>query len=176
MLQFVHMSKLFGFFAVVDLSQLYFINISSHASLKYSSVQPLQQQIHRQRPNHQHVHPVLPVVQRQARVQHPADQIVVQNQEEDDDEEEEEDEVQPLFDWQPYRYDDPFSSDWLKDFERRKGKQLSQHSRFQKWKDTSASEIKAYIALQIGMGLCQKNEIEDYWGSFWLTRLCFSDA
>ena len=39
---------------------------------------------------------------------------------------------------------------------------LSPHSRFNKWEDTSPQEIKANVALQIGMGLCQKNEIEDY--------------
>ena len=54
--------------------------------------------------------------------------------------------------------------------------QLPQYSRFQKWKETNVAEVKAYIALQIAMGLCQKNEIEDYWGTFWLTHLSFSDV
>jgi hypothetical protein len=43
------------------------------------------------------------------------------------------------------------------------------NSRFRKWVDTDVSEIKAMIALQVAMGLCQKNEIEDYWSTYPLT-------
>jgi hypothetical protein len=51
--------------------------------------------------------------------------------------------------------------------------QLPKYSRFLKWQDTSPEEIKAFIALQISMGLCQKNEIEDYWENWWLTNTAF---
>ena len=42
---------------------------------------------------------------------------------------------------------------------------LPVHSRFSNWIETDRNEIKAYTALQIAMGLCQKNEIADYWGN-----------
>lgn len=44
-----------------------------------------------------------------------------------------------------------------------------QSSRLHKWYDTSVEEMKAYLALQIAMGLCQKPSLEDYWGTFWIT-------
>lgn len=49
-------------------------------------------------------------------------------------------------------------------------------SRFHKWVDITESELKAYVALQIAMGLCQKNEIEDYWETHWLTQTHFSEV
>lgn len=119
------------------------------------------------------------------------------------------------FKWEKYRYDDPYSNDWLPDFTRRRGvlvdtnnfkevdyfkyffpsaafelisneinryasqylenRQLKIHSRFRKWKESNVFEVQAYIALQIAMGMCQKNEIEDYWGTYWLTYLPFTD-
>ena len=51
-----------------------------------------------------------------------------------------------------------------------------QHSRFNAWEETNISEMKAYVALQIAMGLCQKHELADYWEKYWLTSLNFSDV
>jgi len=56
------------------------------------------------------------------------------------------------------------------------GNILSTHSRYKKWKDTNVFEIQAYIALQIAMGISQKNELEDYWGTYWLTYLPFTEV
>lgn len=39
----------------------------------------------------------------------------------------------------------------------------------------SPNEVKAYIALQMAMGLCQKNEQADYWGQFRLTLTPFTE-
>lgn len=47
-------------------------------------------------------------------------------------------------------------------------------SHFLSWIDTSKAEIKAFIALQIAMGLCQKPSIRSYWNKFWLTYTPFS--
>ena len=47
-------------------------------------------------------------------------------------------------------------------------------SRFLSWIDTSKAEIKALIALQIAMGLCQKRSIPSYWNKFWLTYTPFN--
>ena len=47
-------------------------------------------------------------------------------------------------------------------------------SRFLSWIDTSKAEIKAFIALQIAMGLCQKPSIRSYWNKFWLTYTPFN--
>ena len=41
------------------------------------------------------------------------------------------------------------------------------------WHDTSNGEMKAYVALQIAMGFCQKPSLEDYWSTFWLTHTDF---
>lgn len=46
---------------------------------------------------------------------------------------------------------------------------FSENSHFHYWHDTSSEEMKAYVALQIAMGLCQKPSLEDYWGTYWLT-------
>ena len=35
--------------------------------------------------------------------------------------------------------------------------------RFNSWIGTIVNELQAYLALQMAMGFCQKNEIEDYW-------------
>ena len=49
--------------------------------------------------------------------------------------------------------------------------QLSMNSIFKKWNGVSANEIKAYIALEIGMGLVHKPTLGSYFGkTFWLTR------
>ena len=52
----------------------------------------------------------------------------------------------------------------------------SQHSRFNAWEETNISDMKAYVALQIAMGLCQKHELADYWEKYWLTSVNFSDV
>lgn len=54
------------------------------------------------------------------------------------------------------------------------GNNLSPHSRFQRWSETSSEEMKAYVAVQIAMGLNNRPEIEDYWGEYWLTKNKFS--
>ena len=46
--------------------------------------------------------------------------------------------------------------------------------RFLSWIDTSKAEIKAFIALQIAMSLCQKPSIRSYWNKFWLTCTPFN--
>lgn len=46
-------------------------------------------------------------------------------------------------------------------------------SRFHAWSDTSVEEIKAFVALQIAMGLCNKPAISDYWSTYWLTSVDF---
>ena len=47
-------------------------------------------------------------------------------------------------------------------------------SRFHAWNDTSPNEIRAFVALEIAMGLCQKPAHSDYWSGFWLTAVPFS--
>ena len=47
-------------------------------------------------------------------------------------------------------------------------------TRFLSWIDTSKAEKKAFIALQIAMGLCQKPSIPSYWNKFWLTYTPFN--
>lgn len=54
--------------------------------------------------------------------------------------------------------------------------EFSQYSRFRNWVPTTVSEIEAYVALQIAMGINNKPELEDYWGTFWLTRNLFCDV
>ena len=49
-------------------------------------------------------------------------------------------------------------------------------SRFHQWKDTDAVEMKAYVALNIAMGLCNKPSIADYWGTYWLTHTPFKQV
>ena len=43
------------------------------------------------------------------------------------------------------------------------------NSRFWVWCNTTSNEIKAFVALQIAMGLCKKHVVEDYWSKTWLT-------
>ncbi len=47
--------------------------------------------------------------------------------------------------------------------------QLKPNSRFHAWYDVSVSEMKAFLALHLCMGLVEKAEIEDYWAEFWPT-------
>ena len=48
---------------------------------------------------------------------------------------------------------------------------LEPSSRFHAWNDTSPNEIRAFVALEIAMGLCQKPAYSDYWSGFWLTAV-----
>ena len=50
---------------------------------------------------------------------------------------------------------------------------LPPSSRYLSWSDTSKAEIKAFVALQIAMGLCQKPSIRSYWSEFCLTYTPF---
>jgi len=52
---------------------------------------------------------------------------------------------------------------------------LGTHSRYHKWRETNSNEMQAYIALQIAMGLNNKPELPDYWGTYWLTANTFCD-
>lgn len=45
---------------------------------------------------------------------------------------------------------------------------LQQHSRLNKWRETTADEMKAFTALQISMGLVTKPAIHMYWEESWL--------
>jgi hypothetical protein len=54
--------------------------------------------------------------------------------------------------------------------------EVSQHSHFRDWFDTSMDEIKAFVALQIAMGLVKKNSLEDYWETWWLGHTSFSEV
>jgi hypothetical protein len=54
--------------------------------------------------------------------------------------------------------------------------EFSPPSRFHAWSDTSVDEIKAFVALQIAMGLWNKPAISDYWNSYWLTTINFGDV
>lgn len=45
------------------------------------------------------------------------------------------------------------------------------HSRVRKWVNVSSNDIKAFVAAEIGMGLCNKSELPSYFqNTFWLTR------
>lgn len=48
--------------------------------------------------------------------------------------------------------------------------ELGPHSRFNKWFETSPTEISAMLAMQISMGICAKPTIAEYWNGFWLTK------
>ncbi|KAG1697707.1 Activating signal cointegrator 1 complex subunit 2 [Nymphon striatum] len=48
--------------------------------------------------------------------------------------------------------------------------ELSENSRFRGWSDTDEYEMRKFLALEIGMGLCSKNIIQDYWETYWLTK------
>ncbi|XP_041473820.1 piggyBac transposable element-derived protein 4-like [Lytechinus variegatus] len=45
---------------------------------------------------------------------------------------------------------------------------LQQHSRLNKWTDTTPAELKAFIALQMAMGLVTKSATDQYWEENWL--------
>ena len=45
---------------------------------------------------------------------------------------------------------------------------LKSHSRFQAWRPVTISEMKAFIALLLAMGIVQKHELEAYWETNWL--------
>lgn len=47
---------------------------------------------------------------------------------------------------------------------------LGPRSRFRRWSPVSVSEMKAFFALHMSMGIVQKCEIEDYWSKFWVTQ------
>ena len=51
---------------------------------------------------------------------------------------------------------------------------LPSSSRILSWIDTSKTEMKAFVALQIAVGLCQKPSIRSYWNEFWLTYTPFN--
>lgn len=53
---------------------------------------------------------------------------------------------------------------------------LPPHSRFTEWADTCQTELRAYVAMVISMGLCSKPTIADYWSSYWLTKTQFADV
>ena len=53
---------------------------------------------------------------------------------------------------------------------------LPPSSRFLGWIDTSKTEMKSFVALQIAMGLCQKPSIRSYWNEFWLTYIPFDSV
>jgi len=52
---------------------------------------------------------------------------------------------------------------------------LPPHSRHHSWQDTDAAEMKAYVAMNIAMGLCTKPAIPDYWSTYWLTKTPFNN-
>ena len=43
---------------------------------------------------------------------------------------------------------------------------LSAYSRGKKWRPVTLAEMKVFIALVISMGLCYKNDVQDYWAPF----------
>lgn len=49
---------------------------------------------------------------------------------------------------------------------------LPPDSTFKTWKQTDRNDMKAFVALQLAMGLWQKNELEDFWEAWWLTHTC----
>jgi hypothetical protein len=50
--------------------------------------------------------------------------------------------------------------------------ELPTHSRYHHdWEDVTDADMRIYLATQIGMGLCSKPNIEDYWSDFWMTAV-----
>lgn len=47
---------------------------------------------------------------------------------------------------------------------------LSTHSRFRMWTPTTVEELRAFMALQMAMGMCKQPTIQDYWSDWWLTK------
>ena len=48
--------------------------------------------------------------------------------------------------------------------------------RFHSWSETNVDEMKAFVALQIAMGLCNKPAISDYGNTYWLTSINFGEV
>ena len=53
---------------------------------------------------------------------------------------------------------------------------LKQHSRFRKWVDTTAAELKRYLALIFAMGLISQSDINEYWSTDPVTSTPFFPA
>ena len=53
---------------------------------------------------------------------------------------------------------------------------LPPSSRYRQWTDTNETELKAYVALIIAMGLCSKPTVASYWSNYWLTKTQFADV
>jgi hypothetical protein len=51
--------------------------------------------------------------------------------------------------------------------------ELSAKSRFSRWTATNLEEIKAFVALNIAMGINAKPSEKEYWSKFWLTQVQF---
>lgn len=51
-----------------------------------------------------------------------------------------------------------------------------QYSRLHIWNPVTTEDMNAFVALQIAMGINSKPEIEDCWGTFWLTQNSFCDV
>lgn len=56
------------------------------------------------------------------------------------------------------------------------GRENSTYSRYNMWTETTVAELKAYVSLQIAMGINSKPELPKYWSTYWLTRNLFSDV
>ena len=50
---------------------------------------------------------------------------------------------------------------------------LTKRCRFSNWKDVSATEMRAFLALILNMGIIQLPEIEDYWKTSWTSEIPF---
>lgn len=48
--------------------------------------------------------------------------------------------------------------------------ELPANSRFRSWLNADENDLRKFLALEIGMGLCSKNRIADYWETYWLTK------
>lgn len=57
----------------------------------------------------------------------------------------------------------------VKSSESQDGK-LPPSSRLRAWTPTNITEVKAFLAIQISMGLCRQPTVEDYWSDYWLTK------
>ena len=53
---------------------------------------------------------------------------------------------------------------------------FTRHSRLGNMKPVEDGDMEAFVALQIAMGLCNKPAISDYWSTYWLTKVKFSDV
>ena len=50
-----------------------------------------------------------------------------------------------------------------------KGDDLRRRCRFHQWEPVTRADMKAFLELHMTMGLVEKQEIEDYWETFWLS-------